>query len=40
MKKNDCGFPINQDVKQYKNKLTPKKKPVDTTKYPIEFKAD
>jgi hypothetical protein len=40
LKKNDCGFPINQDVKQYKNKLTPKKKPVDTTKYPIEFKAD
>ncbi len=40
LNKNDCGFPINQDVKQYKNKLTPEKKPVDTTNYPIEFKAD
>ena len=35
--KDGCGFSINNQIKPYHNKITPKKKRVDTTKYPIDF---
>ena len=37
LNKKDCGFPIHEEIKQYSNKISPKKEYIDTAKFPINF---
>lgn len=40
LSKKDCGFSIFQEVKQYRNKISPQKEHVDTSKFPIDLQTN
>ena len=40
LSKKDCGFPIFQEVQQYRNKISPQKERVDTSRFPIDLQAN